>query len=40
MKIDLVRLYDSAKDYYNHELNSFCHKEGIINEFSSVKTPS
>ncbi|KAK2354846.1 putative mitochondrial protein [Trifolium repens] len=30
---------DNAKDYFNHGLNSFCQKEGIIHESSCVKTP-
>ena len=27
------------KDYFNHSLNSFCQKEGIIHESTCVKTP-
>lgn len=30
---------DNAKDYFNHTLNSFCQKEGIIHESSCVHTP-
>jgi len=30
---------DNAKDYFNHEFNTFCQKEGIIHESSCVKTP-
>ena len=30
---------DNAKDYFNHEFNSLCQKEGIIHESSCVKTP-
>jgi len=31
--------YDSVKDYFNLEFNSFCHKEGIIRESSCVNIP-
>ncbi|KAK2415821.1 myosin-16 [Trifolium repens] len=31
--------FDNAKDYFNHGLNSFCQKEGIIHEPSCVKIP-
>ena len=30
---------DNAKDYFNHDLISFCQKEGSIHESSCVKTP-
>lgn len=30
---------DNAKDYFNHEFNSFFQKESIIHESSCVKTP-
>jgi len=30
---------DNAKDYFNHDLISFCQKEGIIHESSCAKTP-